>query len=51
MQKEYNTASYVIVYNYNDDVVYQLDDGNLPGGAFGDELPMKYFLDSFTQAN
>ena len=50
-QKEYNTASYIIIYNYNDDVVYQLDDGNLPGGAFGDELPMKYFLDSFVQAN
>ncbi len=50
-QKEYNTASYVIIRNYTDDVIFQLDDGNQPGGAFNAELPMKYFLDSFTQAN
>jgi hypothetical protein len=51
VQKEYNSASYVIVRNYTDDVVYQLDDGAFPGGAFNNELPMKYFLDSFQQYN
>ena len=47
VQKERNTASYVIVRNYTDDVVYQHDDGAFPGGAYGAQLPMKYFLDSF----
>ncbi len=50
-QKEYNTATYVVVRNYTDDVVFQLDDGNEPGHAFGAELPMKYFLDYFQAAN
>jgi hypothetical protein len=51
LQKEVNTASYIIVRKYNDDVVYNLDDGAFPGGAFGAELPMKYYLDSFSQYN
>jgi hypothetical protein len=51
VQKEVNTASYIIVRAYNDDVVYSLDDGAFPGGAYGYELPMKYYLDSFTQYN
>jgi hypothetical protein len=51
LQKEVNTASYVIIRAYNDDVVYNLDDGAFPGKAFSAELPMKYYLDSFTQYN
>ncbi len=51
VQKELNTASYIIVRNYTDDVVFQMDDGAFPGGAFGAELPMKYFLDSFNYYN
>ena len=51
VEKEINTASYVIVRNYTDDVVFQLDDGAYPGGAFGYELPMKYFLDAFDTYN
>jgi hypothetical protein len=51
VKKEYNTASYIIVRNYNDYFVYQLDDGSFPGGVFGAELPMKYYLDSFNQFN
>jgi hypothetical protein len=51
LQKEVNTASYVIVRAYNDDVVYSLDDGAYPGGAYSDELPMKYYLDAFGQYN
>jgi hypothetical protein len=46
-----NTASYIIVRAYNDDVVYNLDDGAFPGGAYGAELPMKYYLDSFNTYN
>ena len=51
VQKERNTASYVIVRNYNDYVVFQLDDGAFPGGAYGALLPMKYFLDAFNTYN
>jgi hypothetical protein len=51
VQKERNTASYVIVRNYNDYLVYQLDDGAFPGGVYPAELPMKFFLDSFTYYN
>jgi hypothetical protein len=49
--KERNIASYIIVRNYTDYVVYQLDDGAFPGGAYGALLPMKYFLDSFNFYN
>ena len=51
VQKERNTATYLIVRNYNDYYVYQLDDGAFPGGVYGAELPMKYTLDSFNQFN
>jgi hypothetical protein len=51
VQKERNTASYVITRNYNDYFVYQLDDGAFPGGVYGAELPMKFFLDAFTYYN
>jgi len=51
VQKERNSASYVIVRNYNDDVVFQLDDGMFPGGAYSAELPMKFYLDAFTTYN
>jgi hypothetical protein len=51
VQKEYNSASYIIIRAYNDDIVYNLDDGAYPGGAFGVELPMKYFLDSYNMYN
>ena len=51
VQKERNTATYLVVRNYNDYFVYQLDDGGFPGGVYGAELPMKYVLDSFTYYN
>jgi len=51
LQKDVNTASYLIVRTYNDDVVYNLDDGSFPGSAYADQLPMKYFLDSFNEYN
>jgi hypothetical protein len=51
VQKERNTATYVIVRNYNDYFVYQLDDGAFPGGVYGAELPMKYVLDAFKYYN
>jgi len=50
VQKYVNTASYVIVRAYNNDIVFNLDDGST-GNAYGVELPMKYFLDAFDQYN
>jgi hypothetical protein len=46
--KDRNTASYIIVRTYNDDVVDQIDDGSFPGNAYAYELPIKYLMDSFT---
>jgi len=51
LQQEYNTASYLIVYNYNDFYVAQQDDGAFPGGVFRAELPIKYTLDAFAMFN
>jgi hypothetical protein len=51
VERDRNTATYVIVRNYTDDVIYQQDDGAFPGGAYGAELPMKYYLDAFAQYN
>jgi hypothetical protein len=51
VQKERNVASYVIVRNFNDYVVAQLDDGAFPGGAYPTLLPVKFFLDSFNTFN
>ncbi len=51
VQKEVNVVSYVIVRNYNNDLVNQLDDGSQPGAAYPDELQMKYYLDAFTYYN
>ncbi len=51
VQKERNIASYIIVRNYTDDVIFQLDDGAFPGGAYSAQLPMKYFLDAFQTYN
>jgi hypothetical protein len=50
-QKDRNTATYIIIRNYTDDVINQQDDGNFPGGAYGLQLPMKFFLDSFDMFN
>jgi hypothetical protein len=36
---------------FNSDVVAGQDDGNFPGGAYSDELPIKYTIDSFTSNN
>jgi hypothetical protein len=51
VRKDRNVAAYVILRNYNDYVVYQLDDGHYPGGAYPTLLPVKYFLDSFHYFN
>jgi hypothetical protein len=51
VQKDVNIVSFNIVYNYNDDLVTELDDGSQPGGAYGDELQMKYYLDAFALYN
>ncbi len=51
IDRDRNIASYLIIRQYNQDVVNQQDDGNFPGGAYGYELELKYFLDAYTQYN
>jgi hypothetical protein len=51
VQKERNTASYVIVRAYTDAVVTELDDGAYPGDAYKRLLPVKYYLDAYEQYN
>ncbi len=50
-QQDVNIVTNQIMLQYNGDVVAGMDDGNFPGGAYGDELPLKYTADSFTQFN
>jgi hypothetical protein len=49
VDRDRNTASYVTVRNYNQDVVASQDDGT--AGAYYYELPIKYTLDYFDTYN
>jgi len=49
VDRDRNTASYVILRNYTTDVINFQDDGT--GGAYGLQRPIKYFLDSFNMFN
>jgi hypothetical protein len=49
VDRDWNTASYVIVLNWNSDVTYNQDDGS--EGAYQLELPLKYFLNAYTAYN
>jgi uncharacterized protein DUF4953 len=51
VDRDRNTASYLIVRSYNQDVINQQDDGAFPGGAYYYQHPMKYFLDAFEYYN
>ncbi|MHB8419329.1 MAG: zinc-dependent metalloprotease [Myxococcales bacterium] len=50
-EQDTNIATNYIMLQYNGDVVAQQDDGNFPGGAFLDELPIKYTIDAFNYYN
>jgi len=50
VDRDRNTAAYIIVHAFNADVKHGEDDGNT-NDAYGFQLPMKYFLDSFNQYN
>jgi hypothetical protein len=49
VDRDVNTATYVVVRNWNTDVTYQMDDGS--GPAYQLELPMKYFLNAYNANN
>ena len=49
VDRDRNTASYVIMRNYTNDVIHGEDEGF--GPAYGSLLQVKYFLDSFNQYN
>ncbi len=50
-EQDTHIVTNTIMLNYNSDVVAGQDDGNFPGSAYADQLPIKYTLDSFTQFN
>jgi hypothetical protein len=49
VDRDWNTATYIIVRNWNTDVTFAQDDGS--GGAYQLELPMKYFLNAYDSYN
>jgi hypothetical protein len=49
VDRDWNTASYVIVRNWNSDVTFNQDDGS--EGAYQKELPLKYFLNAYNAYN
>jgi len=49
VDRDRNTASYITIRNYNQDVVTSQDDGSQ--GAYYLELPIKYTIDSFDAYN
>ena len=49
VDRDANTATYVIVRNWNSDVTFNQDDGS--GGAYQLELPLKYFLNAYNTYN
>ena len=51
VDRDRHTASYKIVNDYNVEVIRGEDDGISPGRAYSLQLPVKYFLDSFTYFN
>jgi hypothetical protein len=44
-------GTYQVLLAYNTDVVQGLDDGNVPGAAYGDLLKVEYFIDYYIQFN
>jgi hypothetical protein len=51
VDRDWNTATYVIVRNWNSDVTYNLDDGSGGNFAYQLELPLKYFLNAYQAYN
>ena len=49
--KDRHIATYRIMRDYNDAIVYALDDGAYPGRAYNVLLPLKYTLDAFEHYN
>lgn len=49
VDRDRNTASYVIMRNYTNDVIHGEDEGF--GIAYNAQRQVKYFLDSFNQFN
>ena len=46
--RDRNVATFIMMYGYTSDVIYGEDDGT--GGAYGAELPLKYFLNYYQTA-
>jgi hypothetical protein len=51
VDRDRNTASYLIVRQYNTDVIKLESDGNFGANVYGDLIQVKYFMDLFQQYN
>jgi hypothetical protein len=51
VDRDWNTATYVIILNWNSDVTAGQDDGSGGNAAYQLELPLKYFLNAYGQYN
>jgi hypothetical protein len=51
VDRDRNTAAYLIVRNYNTDVIKLESDGNFGPDLYGDLRQVKYFMDLFQQYN
>ncbi len=51
VDRDWNTATYILVRTWNTDVTYDLDDGSGGNAAYQLELPLKYYINSYNQYN
>jgi hypothetical protein len=51
VDRDWNTATYILVRQWNTDVTYALDDGSGGNAAYQLELPLKYFLNAYGSNN
>ena len=51
VDRDWNTATYILVRTWNTDVTYALDDGSGGNAAYQLELPLKYFLNAYQSYN
>jgi hypothetical protein len=42
-----NSSSYFQVLTYNQDVLVQFDDGNIPAAVYGFQANLKYMIDAY----
>jgi hypothetical protein len=51
VDRDWNTATYILVRQWNTDVTYAEDDGSGGNAAYQKELPLKYYINSYWAYN